>query len=250
VSGHSRWSQIKRKKGKADVQRGKLFSKILREITVAARGGGGDPKANMRLKAAIESARAANMPADNIKRAIQKGTGELPGEAYEEITYEGYAPGGVAVMIQVLTGNRNRTVPEIRHLFEKHGGNMGASGAVAWMFERKGVIHVDAEKMPEDDVLAMALDAGAADMRRVEKVYEITTAPAEMEAVRGALEAKGAPVLDAAVQFTPQSTVRVEGKDAQAVLRLIDALEEHDDVQAVYANYDVPDEVIEAISAA
>ncbi len=250
MSGHSRWSQIKRKKGKADVQRGKLFSKILREITVAARNGGGDPKANMRLKAAIEAARAANMPADNIKRAIQKGTGELPGESYEEITYEGYAPGGVAVMIQVLTDNRHRTAPEVRHAFEKHGGNMGASGSVAWMFERKGVIHVDAEKVKEDDVLAVALEAGAADMRRVEKVYEITTAPAEMEAVRGALEGKGMPVVDAAVQFVPQSTVRVEGKDAQAVLRLIDALEEHDDVQAVYANYDVPDEVLEAISAA
>ncbi len=250
MSGHSRWSQIKRKKGKTDVQRGKVFSKILREITVAARNGGGDPKANMRLKAAIEAARAANMPADNVKRAIQKGTGELPGEAYEEIAYEGYAPGGVAVMIHVLTDNRNRTASEIRHLFEKHGGNMGASGAVAWVFERKGVIQVDAEKMNEDDVLAVALDAGATDMRRVEKVYEITTAPAEMEAVRGALEAKGVPVLEASVQFIPQSTVRVEGKDAQTVLRLIEALEEQDDVQAVYANYDIADEVIEAISAA
>jgi YebC/PmpR family DNA-binding regulatory protein len=250
VSGHSRWSQIKRKKGKTDVQRGKLFSKILREITVAARNGGGDPKANMRLKAALESARAANMPADNIKRAIQKGTGELPGEAYEEITYEGFGPGGVALLVRVLTDNRNRTAPEIRHLFERHGGNMGASGSVGWMFERKGVIHVDAERMPEDDVLAVALDAGATDMRRVEKIYEITTAPAEMEAVRGALEARGAPVLEGAVAFVPQSTVRVEGKDAQAVLRLVEALEEQDDVQAVYANYDIPDEVIEAISAA
>ncbi len=250
MSGHSRWSQIKRKKGKTDVQRGKLFSKILREITVAARSGGGDPKANMRLKAAIETARAANMPADNVKRAIQKGTGELPGEAYEEITYEGYAPGGVAVMVRVLTDNRNRTAPELRHLFEKHGGNMGASGSVAWMFERKGVIQVDAERTSEDDLLAIALDAGATDMRRIEKVYEITAAPAEMEAVRGALEARGVPVLEAAVSHVPQSTVRVEGKDAQSVLRLVEALEEQDDVQAVYANYDIPDEVIESISAA
>src|SRR6266508_4248849 len=183
MSGHSRWSQIKRKKGKADVQRGKLFSKILREITVAAKNGGGDPKANMRLKAATEMAKEANMPQENIKRAIQKGTGELPGESYEEITYEGYAPGGVAVLIHVLTDNRHRTGPEIRHVFEKHGGNMGSSGAVAWMFERQGIIQVDAERAAEDDVLATALDSGAADMRRVEKVYEIVTAPAEIETV-------------------------------------------------------------------
>jgi YebC/PmpR family DNA-binding regulatory protein len=250
MSGHSRWSQIKRKKGKADVERGKLFSKILREITVAAKNGGGDPKINMRLKAAMESAKEANMPADNVKRAIQKGTGELPGEVYEEITYEGYAPGGVAVMVRVLTDNRNRTAPEVRHTFEKHGGNMGSSGAVAWMFERKGVIQVDAERIGEDDLLALALDAGATDMRRVEKAFEITTAPAEMDAVRAALERSKVPVLQAEVTFVPQSTVRVEGKEAPAVLRLIEALEELDDVQAVYANYDIPDEVIDAISAA
>ena len=250
MSGHSRWSQIKRKKGKADVERGKLFSKILREITVAARNGGGDPKANMRLKAAIESAKEANMPADNIKRAIQKGTGELPGESYEEITYEGYAPGGVAVLVQVLTDNRNRTAPEVRHTFEKFGGNMGSAGAVAWMFERKGLVQVDAGKIDEDDLLAKALDAGATDMRQVEKVFEITTAPAEMEAVREALQRQGVPVLEAQVAFVPQSTVRVEGKDAATVLRLIEALEDLDDVQAVQANYDIPDEVMEAISAA
>jgi len=249
MSGHSRWSQIKRKKGKADVERGKLFSKILREITVAARSGG-DPKANMRLKAAIESAKDANMPADNIKRAVQKGTGELPGESYEEITYEGYAPGGVAVMVQVLTDNRNRTAPEVRHTFEKFGGNMGSSGSVAWMFERKGLIQVDAGKIVEDDLLAKALDAGATDMRQVEKVFEITTAPAEMEAVREALQRQGVPVLEAQVSFVPQSTVRVEGKDAASVLRLIEALEELDDAQAVQANYDIPDDVMEAISAA
>jgi YebC/PmpR family DNA-binding regulatory protein len=250
MSGHSRWAQIKRKKGKTDVQRGKLFSKILREITVAARNGGGDPKANMRLKSAIESAKEANMPQENIKRAIQKGTGELPGEAYEEISYEGYGPAGVAIMVRVLTDNRNRTAPEIRHVFEKHSGNLGASGAVAWMFERKGIIQVDAEKMGEDDVLAAALDAGASDMKRVEKVFEITTAPGEMDAVRAALERGRVPVLGAEVSYVPQSTVRVEGKDAPVVLRLIEALEELDDVQAVYANYDIPDEVIEAITAA
>src|SRR4029078_3221914 len=182
MSGHSRWSQIKRKKGKADVQRGKLFSKILREITVAAKNGGGDPKGNMRLKAAMESAKEVNMPADNIKRAIQKGTGELPGEKYEEITYEGYAAGGVPVMIQVLTDTRNRTAPEIRHTFEKSGGNMGNSGAVAWMFDRNGIILVHAGKIGHEDLLGKALDAGASDMRRPEKVFEITTAPAEMDA--------------------------------------------------------------------
>ena len=250
MSGHSRWSQIKRKKGKADVERGKLFSKILREITVAARNGGGDPKANMRLKAAMETAKEANMPADNIKRAVQKGTGELPGESYEEITYEGYAPGGVAVLVQVLTDNRNRTAPEVRHTFEKFGGNMGSAGAVAWMFERKGLVQVDAGKIEEDDLLAQALDAGAIDMRRVEKVFEITTAPAEIESFREALQRRGVPVLEAQVSFVPQSTVRVEGKDAAAVLRLVEALEELDDVQAVHANYDIPDDVMEAISAA
>jgi YebC/PmpR family DNA-binding regulatory protein len=250
MSGHSRWSQIKRKKGKADVQRGKLFSKILREITVAAKNGGGDPKANMRLKAAIESAKEANMPADNIKRAVQKGTGELPGESWEEIRYEGYAAGGVAVLIDVLTDNRNRTAPEIRHTFEKFGGNMGASGAVAWMFERKGVILVDADKISEDALLDKALEAGATDMRRAEKAFEITTAPAQMDAVREALAKAGAPILEAQVTYVPQSTVRAEGKDATSVIKLIEALEDLDDVQSVYANYDIPDEVLEAISAA
>jgi YebC/PmpR family DNA-binding regulatory protein len=250
MSGHSRWAQIKRKKGKTDVQRGKLFSKILREITVAAKNGGGDPKANMRLKAAMESAKEANMPADNVKRAVQKGTGELPGESYEEISYEGYAPGGVAILIQVLTDNRNRTGPEIRHVFEKHGGNMGSSGAVAWMFERQGIVQVDAGKIGEDDLLAKALDAGATDMRRSEKAFEIITAPAEMDAVREALQRAKVPVLEGQVSFVPQSTVRVEGKDATSVVRLIEALEELDDVQSVYANYDIPDEVLESISAA
>ncbi len=250
MSGHSRWSQIKRKKGKADQQRGKLFTKLIREITVAARTGGGDLKINMRLKSALEAAKAASMPADNIKRAIQKGTGELPGETYEEVTYEGYAPGGVALMVRVLTDNKNRTAPEIRHVFEKNGGNFGQVGCVAWMFERKGVIQVDAERIGEDELLGPALDAGATDMRRVEKVYEITTTPDEMESVRRALEERKVPVLEAEVSMVPLSTVRAEGKDAQAVLRLVEALEELDDVQAVYANYDIPDEIIDAITAA
>jgi YebC/PmpR family DNA-binding regulatory protein len=250
MSGHSRWSQIKRKKGKADVERGKLFSKILREITVAARNGGGDAKMNMRLKAAVESAKEANMPQENIKRAIQKGTGELPGEQYEEITYEGYAPSGVAVMLQVMTSNRNRTAAELRHAFERYGGNMGASGAVAWMFDRKGVIHVDADAAGEEDVMSVVLEAGATDMRRVEKMYEIDTPPAEMEAVRAALTKARVPIQSAEVTFVPQNTVRVDGKDAQSVLKLLEALEDLDDVQHVYANYDIPDELMEAISAA
>ena len=250
MSGHSRWSQIKRKKGKADQQRGKLFTKLIREITVAARTGGGDLKINMRLKAALESAKAASMPSDNIKRAIQKGTGELPGEAYEEVTYEGYGPGGVALMVRVLTDNKNRTAPEIRHVFERNGGNLGQVGCVAWMFERKGVIQVDAERIGEDELLGPVLDAGASDMRRVEKVYEITTTPDEMESVRRALEGRKVPVLEAEVSMVPLSTVRAEGKEAQAVLRLVEALEEQDDVQAVYANYDIPDEIIDAITAA
>jgi len=250
MSGHSRWAQIKRKKAKTDQQRGKLFTKLIRELTVAARTGGGDPKVNMRLKAAIETAKAASMPAENIKRAIQKGTGELPGETFEEVAYEGYGPGGVAIMVRVVTDNKNRTAPEIRHVFEKNGGNLGQVGCVAWMFERKGVIQVDAERIGEDELLGRALDAGAADMRRVEKVYEITTSPDEMESVRRALEERKVPVLEAEVSMVPLSTVRVEGKDAQAVLRLIEALEELDDVQAVYANYDIPDEVIDAVTAA
>jgi YebC/PmpR family DNA-binding regulatory protein len=250
MSGHSRWSQIKRKKGKTDVQRGKLFSKILREITVAARSGGGDPKGNMRLKAAIESARGANMPAENVKRAIQKGTGELPGEQYEEITYEGYGPGGVAILINVVTDNKNRTGPEIRHIFEKLSGRMGTPGSVGWMFERRGVIQVDAERIKEDDLLEVALEAGALDVKRVEKTFEVATAADEMETVRQALERKGAPVVEAAGAMVPQSTVRVEGKDAAAVLRLIEAFEEQDDVQSVFTNYDIPDEVLDAISAA
>jgi YebC/PmpR family DNA-binding regulatory protein len=190
------------------------------------------------------------MPQDNIKRAIQKGTGELPGESYEDIIYEGYAAGGVALMVQVLTDNRNRTAPEIRHTFEKGGGHMGAAGAVAWMFERKGIILVDADKIGEDDLMAKALDAGATDMRRTEKVFEITTAPAEMDAVRDALVKASVPILEAQVTYVPQSTVRVEGPTATSVVRLIEALEDLDDVQHVYANYDIPDEVLEAISAA
>ena len=249
MSGHSKWSQIKRKKAKTDQARGKVFSKLVREITTAARTGG-DPKMNMRLKTAIEEAKSVNMPADTLKRAIQKGTGELPGETYDEITYEGYGPGGVAVMVKTLTDNKNRTAPEIRHTFTKFSGNLGEVGSVGWMFDRKGIIQVEAARVDEDELLGLALDAGAADLRRADTVFEITATPHDLEEVRRALEGRGVPIQSAEVTYVPQSTVRLEGKDAQQVLRLVEGLEELDDVQHVYANFDIPDEVLEAQGAA
>ncbi len=250
MSGHSKWAQIKRKKAKNDQQRGKLFSKLIREITTAARVGGGDPKGNMRLKAAIEEAKSVNMPADTLKRAIQKGTGELPGEMYEEVTYEGYGPAGVALLVKVLTDNKNRTAPEIRHAFTKFGGNLGEVGSVGWMFERKGLIHVEASRVDEDELLTLALEGGATDMRRTDAVFEISTEPAQLEAIRRVLEERGVPIQSADVTFIPQSTIRLEGKEAQQVLRLVEGLEELDDVQKVYANFDIPDEVLETLGAA
>jgi YebC/PmpR family DNA-binding regulatory protein len=249
MSGHSKWSQIKRKKAKTDQARGKVFSKLVREITTAARTGG-DPKLNNRLKTAIEEAKAVNMPADTLKRAIQKGTGELPGETYEEITYEGYGPGGVAVMVKVLTDNKNRTAPEIRHTFAKFSGNLGEVGSVGWMFERKGIIQVEAARVNEDELFALALDAGAADLRRMDSYFEVTAAPQDLEGMRRSLEGRGVPIVSAEVTYVPQSTVRLDGKDAQQVLRLVEGLEELDDVQHVYANFDIPDEVLEAQGAA
>jgi YebC/PmpR family DNA-binding regulatory protein len=245
MSGHSKWSQIKRKKAKTDQARGKVFSKLVREITTAARAGG-DPKLNNRLKTAIEEAKAVNMPADTLKRAIQKGTGELPGETYEEITYEGYGPGGVAVMVKVLTDNKNRTAPEIRHAFAKLGGNLGEVGSVGWMFERKGLIQVEAARVDEDELFALALDAGASDLKRMDPYFEISATPQDLEGVRRTLESRGVPIQSAEVTYVPQSTVRLEGKDAQQVLRLVEGLEELDDVQHVYANFDIADEVLEA----
>jgi YebC/PmpR family DNA-binding regulatory protein len=245
MSGHSKWSQIKRKKAKTDQARGKVFSKLVREITTAARAGG-DPKLNNRLKTAIEEAKAVNMPADTLKRAIQKGTGELPGETYEEITYEGYGPGGVAVMVKVLTDNKNRTAPEIRHTFAKFGGNLGEVGSVGWMFERKGIIQVEVTRVDEDELLGLALDAGAADLRRIDASFEITATPQDLESVRRTLEGRGVPLQSAEVTYVPQTTVRLEGRDAQQVLRLVEGLEELDDVQHVYANFDIADEVLEA----
>lgn len=250
MAGHSRWAQIKRKKAKQDLQRGKLFSKLIREITTAARIGGGDIRGNMRLKAAVEEARAVNMPADTIRRAILKGTGELPGETYEEVTYEGYGPGGVAILVKVLTDNKNRTAPEIRHTFTRFGGTMAEVGAVGWMFARRGLIQVDAAGVDEDGLLALVLDAGATDLRRGDGTFEITTEPPDLEKVRRALEEHGIAIQSAEVTYVPQTTVRVEGKEAQQVLRLVEGLEELDDVQRVYANFDIPDEVLEAQGAA
>jgi YebC/PmpR family DNA-binding regulatory protein len=250
MSGHSKWAQIKRKKAKNDQQRGKLFSKLIREITTAARVGGGDPKGNMRLKAAIEEAKGVNMPADTLKRAIQKGTGELPGETYEEVMYEGYGPGGVALLIKTLTDNKKRTAPEIRHGFTQFGGNMAEVGSVAWMFDRKGLILVEASRVDEDELLTIALEGGAADMRRVDTVFEVSTEPAQLEAVRKTLEERGVPIQSAEVTYVPQSTIRLEGKEAQQVLRLVEGMEELEDVQKVYANFDIPDEVLETLGAA
>jgi YebC/PmpR family DNA-binding regulatory protein len=250
MSGHSKWAQIKRKKAKNDQQRGKLFSKLIREITTAARVGGGDPKGNMRLKAAIEEAKGVNMPADTLKRAIQKGTGELPGETYEEVTYEGYGPGGVALLIKTLTDNKKRTAPEIRHGFTQFGGNMADVGSVAWMFDRKGLILVEANRVDEDELLTIALEGGATDMRRVDTVFEVSTEPAQLEAVRRTLEERGVAVQSAEVTYVPQSTIRLEGKEAQQVLRLVEGMEELEDVQKVYANFDIPDEVLETLGAA
>ncbi len=244
MAGHSKWAQIKHKKAVVDARRGKLFTKLIREITSAARLGGGDPNANPRLRTAIATAKSANMPADTIQRAIKKGTGELPGEVYEEVTYEGYGPGGVAILVEALTDNKNRTVAELRHLFSKHGGNLGESGCVAWMFTRKGLITLDAKQIDEDELLELVLEAGGDDVRVEGGVYEIHTPPENFEAVRQALEARGLTLDMAEVTMVPQSTVSIEGKQAEQVLRLMEALDDHDDVRKAYANFDIPEAVM------
>jgi len=243
MSGHSKWSTIKRKKARVDAQKGKIFTRLAREIMVAARQGGGDPESNARLKAAIQRAKEANLPGENITRAIQKGTGELGGENYEEVVYEGYGPGGVAVLLEIMTDNRNRTAGEIRHIFARNGGSLGESGCVAWMFQKKGLIGVDksAGGPEEDELMLAALEAGAEDFKDEGDLYEVTTSPADLPAVKEALEKTGAVLQYAEVTMVPQSTVRVEGKDAEQVLKLMDMLEEHDDVQNVYANFELED---------
>jgi len=246
MSGHSKWAQIKHKKAVVDVKRGKIFSKIAKEIAVAARLGGGDPDGNPRLRTVLENAREVNMPGENIKRAIMKGTGELPGVSYEESIYEGYGPGGTAILLEVLTDNKNRTVPEIRHIMTKNGGNLGEAGCVAWMFEKKGYILVEKTKIDEDSLMSAALEAGAEDMKNDpgEDSYEIITAPEDVNKVKAALEAAGIPVSLAEITMLPKSYVALDGKSAEQIIRLVDALEDHEDIQNVYTNFDIPDEVM------
>ena len=247
MSGHSKWAGIKHKKAKVDAQRGRIFTKVIREITVAARVGGGDPTGNPRLRLAIDKAKAVNMPQDNIQRAIQKGTGELPGVSYEEFVYEGYGPGGVAVLVEVVSDNKNRTTPEIRKIFAKHGGNLGESGCVAWMFEKKGLIQVDASKIDEDRLFGVALEAGAEDVRRSDNLYEVITTPKDLERVKEFLAKEKVEMTTGEVTMLPQNTVKLEGKQAQHMLQLMEDLEEHDDVQNVYANFEIPDEVMKEL---
>jgi len=247
MSGHSKWASIKHKKGAADAKRGRLFSRLSKEITVAARDGGGDIKTNARLRTVVQTARTANMPLDNIDRAIKKGTGELPGVTYEELVYEGYAPGGVAVLIRLLTDNKNRAAAEVRHIFDKRGGNMGGPGSVAWMFEMKGLITVGKEGADEEKLFAAALEAGAEDFSPEGENFEIYTAVGDLEKVKTALTAAGFAPAGAEVSRIPKNYVAVGEEDARRLLGLINALEEYEDVQNVYANFDIPDEILEKI---
>lgn len=249
MSGHSKWSTIKHKKSKEDARRGKIFTKLIKEITVAARMGGGDPNGNPRLRAAIQAAKAENMPKENIERAIKKGTGELPGVAYEEATFEGYGPGGVAVLVEILSDNRKRTVADIRHIFAKHAGNLGEAGCVSWMFEKKGLIAFEKDKVDEEKLMDVALEAGALDVRETEKEYEVLTAPGDFEKVKKKLEEANLVPAYAEISMIPQTTVRLTGKEAQQMLKLMESLEDSDDVQHVYANFDIPDEEMERLSA-
>ena len=239
MAGHSKWKQIKHYKAAADAKRGALFTKLIREITVAARSGGGDPDGNPRLRTAIEAARAASMPKDNIERAIKKGTGELEGVSYSEITYEGFGPGGVAILVHTLTDNPTRTVADLRHTFSRLGGNLGASNSVAWMFERKGQIYVDATRFSEDAALEAALNAGAEDLKREGEQFIVTTDPTALHQVKGALEAAGLAIQESEIANIPKNTVRVEGKTAEQLLKLLEEVEDLDDVQKVAANFDM-----------
>jgi len=248
MSGHSKWHNIRLKKGKVDAERGKIFTKLTREIIMAAKEGGPSPDANLRLRLAIQKARESSMPQDNIKRAIQRGSGELEGANYDEVRYEGYGPGGVAVMVEAVTDNRNRTVAEVRNIFSKNGGNLGESGCVAWMFDQKGMISVSCNTASEDDVMMAVLDAGAEDVRTEEETFDVVTPPAALPAARDALQAAGIPYLSAGVTMIPRSTVHLEGKEAQQMIRLMEALEDHDDVQDVYANFDIEESVLAALS--
>ena len=249
MSGHSKWASIKHKKAVVDARRGKTFTKLIRELTSAARMGGGDPDANPRLRTAVTTAKNANMPADTIQRAIKKGTGELPGEVYEEVSYEGYGAGGVAILVDVLTDNKNRTVAEIRHLFAKHGGSLGESGCVAWMFARKGSLTLATNQIDEDELLEVILEAGGDDVKVESDTYEIVTAPEAFDDVRSALEQKGLTLEVAEVTMIPQNTVLVEGKQAEQVLRLMEALDDQDDVRKAHANFDISEDVMAALAS-
>ncbi|MCY4508595.1 MAG: YebC/PmpR family DNA-binding transcriptional regulator [Acidobacteria bacterium] len=246
MSGHSKWHSIKHKKGAADAKRGKLFTRIIKELTVAARDGGGDPDSNPRLRTVIADAKAANMPADNIKRAIRRGTGEEPGVHYEEVTYEGYGPGGVALMVEVLTDNKNRAVGEVRHLLTKHGGNLGSTNSVAWLFDKRGYVLVDRDAVDEESLMTAAIDAGADDLRDDGSHWEIISAPESFDAVAAAVRALGVEPASAQVAMLPQNSVVLEGKPAQQMMKLMGALEDLDDTRHVWSNFDVSEKEIEA----
>lgn len=245
MSGHSKWSSIKHKKAATDAKRGKIFTRFIRELTIAARSGGGDPESNSRLRHAIDGARAANMPSDNIKKAIQRGTGELEGVNYEEFSYEGYGPGGVAILADVMTDNKNRTVSEVRHVFEKYNGNLGQQGCVSWMFTRKGVILVPQSAIGEDELMEIVVENGAEDMVKEGTSYEISTSTEDFDKVHEALKAKKLPIESAEISKVPSTYIKLEGKHAEQMLKLYDKLEELDDVQNVWANFDISDEEIE-----
>ncbi|MBI3353984.1 MAG: YebC/PmpR family DNA-binding transcriptional regulator [Nitrospirae bacterium] len=247
MSGHSKWATTKHKKSAIDAKRGKIFTKISKEITVAAKLGGGDMDGNPRLRTAIAKAKDANMPSDNIKKAIMKGTGELPGVSYEETTYEGYGPGGVAVLADIMTDNKNRTVAEVRKIFTRHGGNMGEAGCVAWMFSKKGYIVVERSKADEDRLMSLALDAGAEDMKSDNNNFEIVTVPKDFEKVKDVLKQNNIEMSVSEITMVPQSYIKLEGKGAEQMLKLMEELEDHDDVQNVYANFDIPEDIIAKI---
>lgn len=248
MSGHSKWSTIKRKKGANDAKRGKIFTRLIKEITVAARQGGGDADGNPRLRTAIAAAKVENMPKDNIARAIAKGTGEIAGEIYEEILYEGYGPGGVAVLVECMTDNRNRTVADIRHFFAKSTGNLGESGCVAWMFDQKGLIQIEKGVVSEEELMDIALEAGAEDVIEEEEEFQVLTAPGDFEEVRAALEEQGVTIMDASVSMIPKNTVEVtEEKSARLLMRLMESLEDHDDVQKVHANFDIDSDLMDQL---
>lgn len=249
MSGHSKWHSIRHKKAARDAKRGKLFTKLIKEITVAARLGGGDINANPRLRTAVQTARENSMPAENIERAIKRGTGELEGVSYEEVQYEGYGPGGVAILVQAMTDNRNRTVAEIRRLFEKSGGSLGSTGCVAWMFKKRGVITVDKVSVDEDRLMEVALEAGADDVSEADGSFEVLTTPEAFESVKQAIQQAGIPIQAAEVSMIPDSTVRVVGPEAEQTMKLLEALEDHDDVQSVASNADFDQDELERLSA-